>query len=361
MASKGQSALAGAGKGASIGTAILPGWGTAIGAAAGGLIGLFGGGKSEEQKAAEQAALDLEQKYQIAPEEARRIVFEHYKEIGKLTPEMEQAIALEPTAYEKVTVDPTLGAAQKQALANIQNKMNQGGLDLNDLANLQTIQLQTAQAEKGRQDAILTNAQQRGMGGSGSELAARLSSSQASADQAGQRGLSVAAQAQKNLGEQTLQSFNMAQKMSQDELNRGNSLAQAQDINSQFNANLRSGVNQRNTAARNKAQELDTTYSREIAKANTGLTNTQKVNDRNARIGYIDDSNQKLKDVLAAKTGAASSRDRSNAANAESSGNLISGIGATLLKGDEAGWFDSEATTLKKAEEAAKKKKGIVS
>lgn len=39
--SKGENALGGAAAGASAGTAIMPGWGTAIGAVAGGLYGYF--------------------------------------------------------------------------------------------------------------------------------------------------------------------------------------------------------------------------------------------------------------------------------------------------------------------------------
>jgi len=48
-------ALSGAAGGALIGSQILPGWGTAIGGLAGGLLGLFGGGEQEEAAAAEQA------------------------------------------------------------------------------------------------------------------------------------------------------------------------------------------------------------------------------------------------------------------------------------------------------------------
>jgi hypothetical protein len=44
------SAAGGAASGAAIGTSIMPGWGTAIGAVGGGLLGLFGGGKKKKPK-----------------------------------------------------------------------------------------------------------------------------------------------------------------------------------------------------------------------------------------------------------------------------------------------------------------------
>lgn len=337
MANKAQSALSGAGSGAAAGTAILPGWGTAIGAVVGGLGGLLGGGKSEDAKAAEQAVNDLETKYNIPSEEARKIVYEKFQAIGALTPEMEQAILAAPSAFEKVTVDPTLGAAQRQALANIQNKMNQGGLDLNDLADLQTLQLQTAQADKGRQDAIQQQMQQRGMGGAGSELAARLAASQASADQQSQRALAIAAQAQKNKAEQINQSFNMARGMSQDELSRAESLARARDVNEQFNVGQRSGTQQRNIASKNRAQEMDTDYARNIAENNTRMSNLQKTDDRAAKLGYAQDSNAKLAAIANARNAQAVQADQSAASNAQGWNNALTGIGAAAVAGNEAG------------------------
>jgi hypothetical protein len=59
----------GAAGGAAVGTAILPGWGTAIGAGIGGLMGLFGGDDNDAQK---QALDDFRKQVQsrTAPEEA---------------------------------------------------------------------------------------------------------------------------------------------------------------------------------------------------------------------------------------------------------------------------------------------------
>jgi hypothetical protein len=61
----GSAALSGAVNGAYIGTQILPGWGTAIGAVVGGIAGFassyFGSGKSEDQKARDQVRAGLQQ------------------------------------------------------------------------------------------------------------------------------------------------------------------------------------------------------------------------------------------------------------------------------------------------------------
>ena len=55
--SRASGGLGGAAQGAAIGSKILPGWGTAIGAVAGGLLGAFsGGGESDAKKLAEEQA-----------------------------------------------------------------------------------------------------------------------------------------------------------------------------------------------------------------------------------------------------------------------------------------------------------------
>lgn len=355
MANKAQSALSGAASGAAAGAAlgsVVPGIGNVVGAVGGGIIGglgsLLGGGPSEAEKAAAQAVEDLQNNYDIPPLEARRIVYERYKEIGALTPEMEQAILAEPTAFEKVTVDPSLGAAQKQALANIQNKMNQGGLDLNDLADLQTLQLQTAQAARGRDEAIQQQMQQRGMGGAGAELAARLSASQAGADQASQRALAIAAQAQRNKAEQINQSFNMARNMSQDELNRAESLAKARDVNQQFNVGQQTGAQQRNVASKNRAGELTWNNKQSTMDKNTGVANQQRLDDRAATLGYSEAKNKKLADIANARNAQAIQSDQSSAANAQGWNNALTGIGAGVVAGKKAGLWGTDEEEVKK-------------
>ncbi len=60
MSAQGQGALSGATSGAAIGTSIMPGWGTAIGAVAGGIIGAFSSDDSDSSdKQLELAQQDL--------------------------------------------------------------------------------------------------------------------------------------------------------------------------------------------------------------------------------------------------------------------------------------------------------------
>lgn len=336
MANKVGNAASGALSGAAAGSALGP-----VGAIAGGALGfvggLFGGGPSEQEKAAAEAVRALEQQYKIAPEEARKIVLQRYQDIGALTPEMEQAILAEPSAYEQVTVDPRFRKTQLEALARLEQKVNQGGLDLEDRAALAEIQRQEAQAARGREQAILQNMAQRGMGGAGAELAARLASSQASADQAAQRGLNVAAQAQKRAAENIQQIANQARAMSSDELARAESLAAARDATQRFNVGQRSNVQQRNVAASNRAGELTFTNKQDIANKNTAIAQEQARLDRDAKLDYIDAQNKKLVDVLKAKSGQAASIDAGNKARSEGLQSTLTNTGALLKEGSKEG------------------------
>jgi hypothetical protein len=330
MANKVANALGGAASGAAAGTAILPGIGTAVGAIIGGVGGLFGG-ESESEKAAKAAVAEL-QEMGVPSEEARRIVYEKYQAVGELTPEIEQAISVDPTELQKVTTDPRFQQAQMQALANLENKAKQGGLDLSGQATLEGIKMDLAREARGKNAAIQQEMRQRGLGGSGSELAARLAATQASADQAGQQGLNLAALAQRQATENLGQMSNLARQMQQDELSRKSDAARAQDMIKQSNANLASGVQMRNVASKNRAQELDVGYQRNVAQLNTGLTNTQRESDRDARLGVMADQNAKRVAIANARIGAAAQADTASANRAKSWSDTLTSAGALGAK-----------------------------
>lgn len=328
----GSSALSGAAAGAALGPV-----GAAVGGALGLLGGLLGGGKSEQQKAIEAAVKDLELNYQIAPLDARKVIYEKLKEIGQLTPEMEEAILLEPSAFEAISVDPKLKAAQMDALARYQRKVSEGGMDLEDRALLAEVQRETARQARGQEEAIIQNMAQRGMGGAGAELASRLAGSQASADRAAQQGLAVAAQAQRRLGENMAQAANLAGNIESKDLARQQSLAQARDIRNQFNVQNRQSVGSRNVLSKNRAQESNLDYSRRVAEYNAKMGDKQSESDRDAYTSWLKDRNTKLGAVLNAKQGAASQADASEKASDEGLASLIGGVGGVLKEGTKEG------------------------
>lgn len=140
------------------------------------------------------------------------------------------------TAFDEVSTDPRLRNQQYQSLDALDEIIQGGGLTAADQAALNRIQTDTAQADRGRREAILQNMQSRGMGGSGMELLAQLQSSQAATDRQNQSGLDVAGMAQQRVLDAIMQSGQLAGGMRGQDFGEQAQLAQARDAISQFNA-----------------------------------------------------------------------------------------------------------------------------
>jgi len=335
MANKALKAGSGALSGAAAGAALGP-----IGAVAGGALGLLGGllggGKSEEQKA-QEAAMEQLRQIQIATPEQRAVMLQKLEEIGQLTPEMLEAIELGPTAFEQVSTDPALRAAQMDALARYQRRVSEGGLALEDRAALEEIEREVAQQARGREEAILQNMAQRGMGGAGAELAARLAGTQASADRAAQQGLNVAAMAQKRMAENIANQANLAQTMESSELNRAQQLAQARDNRERFNVANRQDVNRANVGAKNVAQQQNLDYRRRVAEANVDTANKQALLDRQNRLDYLKDQADRTKLLAGQNVDVGKASDASKKASDEGLSSVIGGVGGILKEGTKEG------------------------
>jgi hypothetical protein len=131
------------------------------------------------------------------------------------------------------------------------------------------IQQSNAQKERGAREAILQNANARGVGGSGLELAAQLQAQQSSADRNASESMQVNAMAQQRALQALMQGENMAGNLSREDLALQSQRAQAQDAINSFNT-------------RNGQQVAGMNWSGRQNLANAG----------------VDQSNQQYRDVL---------------------------------------------------------------
>jgi hypothetical protein len=353
--SKAARSIGGAAQGAATGMAFGGPVGAAIGGGLSLLGGLFGPGESAEEKAAKELQAAYGDLIIASPEE-RRIQLEYLKSIGELTPEMEQAIEQEATAYEQIQLDPNLKKAQMEALARLE-RQGREGLVLEDRAALEDIRRQEAQALRGQQEAILQNMQQRGMGGAGAELAAQLQASQSSADRASQRGLDIAAQAQRRALEAVLSRSNLAGQMESQDFSRQAQQASAKDAISRFNTANRQDVQMRNVGSRNRAQESDLDYRRRIDAANTDTKNRQAAIDRDATLGYYDARNEQKLGKAGAGVQVGRAKDSSEA---RATSNYLGALGgAGALASSVAGMQDPTKILAKSKAEDELKAKGL--
>lgn len=200
---------------------------------------------------------------------------------GSLSPEQAQAILVERSDMNNVTTDPALKQAQMDALLGLQEISDSGGMTAMDKANLNRIATDESTQARGAREAILQNAQARGLGGSGLELMAQLQNQQDSATRQSQRDMDVRAQAQQRALEALMQGGQLAGNIQGQDFNQKAQVASANDAISKFNAQNQQNVNLSNVATNNEAQARNLAAKQSIADQNTQLRNSQQQYNKN--------------------------------------------------------------------------------
>lgn len=167
---------------------------------------------------------------------------------------MENAQSLGPSEMTNISIDPRLQTAQMNALDTLSKIGSSGGMTDIERAQLNAVHRETDQQDQARQQAILQNMAERGMGGSGVELAARLSSSQHAADRASQEGDRTAAEAQQRALQAIAQSGSLGSQMQGQQFGEKSQVAQAQDAIARFNNQNSQEVARRNIERQNAEQ-----------------------------------------------------------------------------------------------------------
>jgi hypothetical protein len=175
----------------------------------------------------------------------------------RVDPRLADVYTQDATEMHGISTDPRLRDAQMGALNSLSGLAERGGLTLADEANLNKLQSQVAQADKGRRDAILQNMQMRGQGGSGMELLAQLQSGQAATTDASQASADIAGMAQDRALQAMIQGGQLGGQIRGQDFGEQADIAKAQDIINQFNTgNLQQG-SQFNANTFNRGQEFN--------------------------------------------------------------------------------------------------------
>lgn len=256
----------------------LPAIGLALGGLLSGGVGALSAGaaRGQAQQLIQQSVEDLKA-IGIPPEEAMRISLEKYKSEGILTPEMEANILQGRTEMEGIETDPRLQDAEMSALNELRNVGQSGGMRLTDRANLNNVLGELDSVERGKRDAILLDAAQRGGATGGATLASQMLNQQSSAQRANQAGLQTAGQAQDAALQAILQSGQLAGQMQGRSFDQQAKIKQAQDYINQMNTAAQQGVQQRNVDSRNAAQQYNLGQAQALSNANVDLGNQQEM------------------------------------------------------------------------------------
>jgi len=236
--------------------------------------------KKKAQKGAERIAQQAVSGYDSAniPEiEQQLLQLERIKSSGNLTPEQEQVIEQKQSELQAIQANPDLRTAQMQALRKLQEVGTEGGLTAVDKAQLNDITNATNRQEQANRNALVQNFQQRGMGGSGVELAAQLAGNQASGEEASKRGFDVSAQAQQRALDAIQKSGALGSQIEGQQFGQDAQKANAQDAINRFNTQNQQSILGQNVQRSNYAQERNLNNEQQLNASNVGISNQEQV------------------------------------------------------------------------------------
>jgi hypothetical protein len=310
------------------GTALLAG-----GAAAGGIAsGIMGSRQVRRgQRAAEQAMAQ-------ALAELRGVRLPELSDMeldlilpqlmGEFTPEQLQSLDLGPSAMDQMSIDPTIKLQQLQALSRM-GEMSEGGLTEGDMAAARDIQRGVSQSNQARQEALLQNMAQRGVLGSGMELAARMGANQQAADAQSRASDQLLQQAQQRALQALSQTGQMAGQIRGQDFGEQAQIAAARDAINRFNVQNQQGVMAQNVADRNRAQQMNLAERQRIADAGTNIQNQQQMHNRGLHQQQFQNQMQQAQGIASALT----RQGQTIQQGANQQAQIIGNTGAGLAKG----------------------------
>lgn len=256
-------------------TALIAG---GAGVAAGGLMGYLT--RPDLSASTQSAKLQALTALINRPPEIPEVEFAKYSTpealsyLGNFTPQELQA-----TGLPAGVINQAMRQKQLQAIGGVE-ELSETGLSAIDRAALTEIQNQIATQERGQRESILQNMAQRGLSGSGQELAAQLQASQAASQQASTQGMQQAAQAQQARVNALSNLANLSSGIEQTDFQRQAQKAQAQDVINQFNTQNRNVAGLRNLQTQQDIANINAQERNRIAQANIDLLNKQRLQNQ---------------------------------------------------------------------------------
>ena len=239
-------------------------------------------GKFSDADSAEQAALEALQNIKAPTREDLSAHYGTNEYLGDVAAQNVNAAQQGANAFDGVSVDPRLQDAQMQALSGLQDVYSNGGLTAQDRARLAQISEQEATQQRGAREAILQNARQRGVAGSGLEMLSQMQNQQAAAGRQNARDLGVEAMAQQRALDAMMQAGQLGGQMRGQSFNEQAQKAQAQNAINQFNAQNSQQANVMNAQLGQQASMRNADTRQNVSNANTGIKNAQALQNAGA-------------------------------------------------------------------------------
>lgn len=227
-----------------------------------------------------QAAISAVQGVKTPESDQMMVTLQNLVQQGIITPQQLQVALQDRNAFDNITSSPEFAAAQQSALTQLQQIGSEGGMTPIDRAKLQDITDEQNTTARGRTEAVMQNARERGIGGSGLEMASRLQGEQSAADRASRQGTDVAAMAQQRALDAIQGAGEMGGRMQEAEFNREATKAQSQNAIDAANTAMMNQGRMYNTSAANTAQAANLGEKQRVADTNVNTANIQETTNR---------------------------------------------------------------------------------
>lgn len=247
----------------------------AASAIAGGVAGAIErSNASDEAKALMQARLDELNAVGQPPDTSIALVLQEFKQQGIITPELEKEILQETSKVAQLKEDPGVRDAQVKALQFLQNR-SETGLGPEERSAFNLLRKEVAKDTEGKRQQILQNMAAKGMSGSGAELAAQLSASQAGDEAAAAAGDRIAASAAQNALQAMAQVGQLGGQIRGQDFDVARTKAGAEDEMNRFNTQAQIARQTRNIAAQNEAQARNLQEKQRMSDMNVQQANQE--------------------------------------------------------------------------------------
>lgn len=232
---------------------------------------------SDASAKAYQAAMAQLQKVPVPDPETLKVELQQLVQQGLVDPESANAVLVQHNAYDEVSGNDQARGAQLEALQSFQDQASAGGLSDTSRASIQATLDEVANTERGQRQAIGEDARRRGVSGSGLELAEQLMAQQSSADQAGRRGMDIAALAEQAKIDALKNAANIGTTVQGQDLETQSNKAAAANQIAMYNATNQQDVTLKNIAARNLAQQQNLAEKQRVSDTNTTMENQNRI------------------------------------------------------------------------------------
>jgi len=217
------------------------------------------------------------------PNTALPLVLQEFKQQGILSPELEKQINIEASKVAQIQEDPKLRDAAMQGLQLLQQS-SERGFGAEEEAAFAQARREAGKEAQGRLQSILQQAQARGMGRSGAELAAQLSASQAGDEALANQGLDIAAERARAQRDAINRMFGAATELREQDFGVARTKAEAKDLLNRFRVGMEADQQARNVAALRRAEELNLAEKQRIADVNIAMANQEQARQNEARL-----------------------------------------------------------------------------